>query len=107
MVNIAGVSKSYNDKKELDDISLTIKKGTITSFIGSNGAGKSTLISVISGLISQDDGEVIIDGKNISEVSSKEMAKKVSILKQSNSINLKLTVRELVSFEIGRASCRK
>lgn len=98
MVNIAGVSKSYNDKKVLDDISLTIKKGTITSFIGPNGAGKSTLISVISRLISQDDGEVIIDGKNISEVSSKEMAKKVSILKQSNSINLKLTVRELVSF---------
>jgi|SRR5690625_2654033 len=98
MVNIARVSKSYNDKKVLDDVSLTIEKGTITSFIGPNGAGKSTLISVISRLISQDNGEVMIDGKNISEVNDKELAKKVSILKQSNNINLKLTVRELVSF---------
>lgn len=98
MVNIARVSKSYNDKKVLDDVSLTIEKGTITSFIGPNGAGKSTLISVISRLISQDNGEVMIDGKNISDVNDKELAKKVSILKQSNNINLKLTVRELVSF---------
>lgn len=98
MVNIARVSKSYNDKKVLDDVSLTIEKGTITSFIGPNGAGKSTLISVISRLISQDNGEVMIDGENISDVNDKELAKKVSILKQSNNINLKLTVRELVSF---------
>lgn len=98
MVNIEGVSKFYNDKKVLDDISLSIKKGTITSFIGPNGAGKSTLISVISRLITQDGGEVTIDGENITQVKNNDLAKKISILKQANSINLKLTVRELVSF---------
>jgi|SRR5699024_618536 len=98
MVNIEGVSKFFNDKKVLDDISLNIKKGTITSFIGPNGAGKSTLISVISRLITQDGGEVTIDGKNIKKVKNNDLAKKISILKQSNSINLKLTIRELVSF---------
>src|SRR5699024_3271648 len=90
--------KFYNDKKVLDDISLSIKKGTITSFIGPNGAGKSTLISVISRLITQDGGEVTIDGENITQVKNNDLAKKISILKQANSINLKLTVRELVSF---------
>src|SRR5690625_2908609 len=98
MLNIEGVSKFFNDKKALDDISVNIKKGTITSFIGPNGAGKSTLISMISRLITQDGGEITIDGKDITKVKNNDLAKKLSILKQSNSINLKLTIRELVSF---------
>src|SRR5699024_164266 len=62
------------------------------------GAGKSTLISMISRLIAKDDGEITIDGKDITTSKNKDLAKKISILKQSNSINLKLTVRELISF---------
>lgn len=98
MVNITSVSKIYNDKKVVEDVSLTIKKGTITSFIGPNGAGKSTLISMISRLIEQDGGEITIDGKDIKKGKSSDLAKKISILKQSNAVNLKLTVRELISF---------
>src|SRR5699024_6628061 len=98
MVNIEGISNFYNDKNVLDDISLSIKKGTITSFIGPNGAGKSTLISVISRLITQEGGEVTIDGENITKDKNNDLEKKIYILKQANSINLKLTVRELVSF---------
>src|SRR5690625_2603773 len=98
MVNIEVVSKFFNDKKVLDDISLNIRNGTITSFIDPNGPGTSTLISLISRLITQDGGEVTIDAKNIKKVKNNHLAKKISILKQSNSINLKLTIRELVSF---------
>src|SRR5699024_7867974 len=79
---------------------VKIEKGTITSFIGPNGAGKSTLISMISRLIAKDNGEITIDGKDITKVKDNDMAKKISILKQSNAINLKLTIRELVS--VGR-----
>lgn len=98
MVTIKNVSKSFDDKKVLEDISLNIEKGKITSFIGPNGAGKSTLISMISRLISQDSGEIEIDGKSIRKSTSQDLAKKLSILKQSNHIQMKLTVRELVSF---------
>ncbi|HLR14274.1 MAG TPA: ABC transporter ATP-binding protein [Bacillota bacterium] len=98
MVNIMNVSKKYNDKTVLDNVSVDIQKGTITSFIGPNGAGKSTLISLVSRLIAKDNGEITIGGENIKEVKSEELAKKISILKQSNAINMKLTVRELVSF---------
>lgn len=98
MVNIMNVSKKYNEKTVLDNVSVDIQKGTITSFIGPNGAGKSTLISLVSRLIAKDDGEITIGGENIKEVKSEELAKKISILKQSNAINMKLTVRELVSF---------
>jgi len=98
MVDIKGLLKMYNKKKVIEDVSLTVEKGTLTSFIGPNGAGKSTLISMISRLIVKDEGEISIDGQDITTVKSNQLAKKISILKQSNAVNLKLTVRELVSF---------
>lgn len=98
MVDIKNVFKTYNQKKVIEDVSVKIEKGTITSFIGPNGAGKSTLISMVSRLIAKDDGEITIDGQDILKTKNNELAKKISILKQSNAINLKLTVRELVSF---------
>lgn len=98
MVNIKSVSKQYNDKSVIEDVSLKIERGTITSFIGPNGAGKSTLISMISRLISKDAGEITIDGEDIIDVKNGDLAKKISILKQANTTNVKLTVKELVSF---------
>jgi iron complex transport system ATP-binding protein len=98
MVEVRGVSKRYGNKNVVENVSLKIEKGKITSFIGPNGAGKSTLLSIISRLIAKDAGEVFIDGQDITKYNSNELAKKISILKQSNFINLRLTVRELVSF---------
>jgi iron complex transport system ATP-binding protein len=98
MVDLKNVFKTYNKKNVIEDVSLEITKGTITSFIGPNGAGKSTLISMISRLIAKDNGAITIDGKDIMHTKNNELAKKISILKQSNAINLKLTIRELVSF---------
>lgn len=98
MVEVLNVSKKYGEKKVISNVSVTIPKGKITAFIGPNGAGKSTLLSMISRLIMKDSGNVYIDDKEISEVNDKELAKKISILKQSNNINIRLTIRELVSF---------
>lgn len=98
MVKLKNVFKAYNQRKVIEDVSLEIEKGTITSFIGPNGAGKSTLVSMISRLISKDGGAITIDGEDIMHVKNNEMAKKISILKQTNAVNLKLTIRELVSF---------
>lgn len=98
MVDIKNVFKSYNKKPVIEDVSLTIPKGKITSFIGPNGAGKSTLISMISRLIEKDAGLITIDGEDITEQNDRELARKISILKQSNTMNVKLTVRELISF---------
>ncbi|MFC7395326.1 ABC transporter ATP-binding protein [Scopulibacillus cellulosilyticus] len=98
MVDVRHIFKRYNQKNVVEDVSLKIDKGTITSFIGPNGAGKSTVLSIVARLIKKDGGEVYIDGKELSEWKSNELAKKVAILKQSNHINLRLTIRELVSF---------
>ncbi len=98
MIEIKNVVKQYGNKNVVDNVSVKIEKGKITSFIGPNGAGKSTLLSIISRIISKNQGEVFIDGKEISQWNNDELAKKVSILKQTNHINIRLTVRELVSF---------
>ncbi len=98
MVDLKEVTKRYGSKEVVKDVTVSIEKGKITSFIGPNGAGKSTLLSMVSRLILKDEGEIYIDGQDITKGKSRELAKKISILKQSNHVNLRLTVRELVSF---------
>lgn len=98
MVEIRNVSKRYGAKNVVDRVSLSVVKGSITSFIGPNGAGKSTLLSMISRLISADDGSILIDGQDVNRANSNELARKMSILKQSNDVNIRLSVRDLVSF---------
>lgn len=98
MIEIRNLVKTYGGKNVVDNITATIEKGKITSFIGPNGAGKSTLLSIISRLIQKDGGKVFIEGKSLDSWDSNELAKKISILRQSNNINIRLTIRELVSF---------
>ncbi|CAG7644286.1 ABC transporter ATP-binding protein [Paenibacillus allorhizosphaerae] len=98
MIEVRQVSKQYGGKHVVENVSVRIDKGKITSFIGPNGAGKSTLLSMISRLTTKDTGEVLIDGKEIGSCKSSDLAKQISILKQTNYINVRLTVRELVSF---------
>ena len=98
MIHIKNISKSYGNKKVVDDVSINIPQGKITSFIGPNGAGKSTVLSIMSRLMKRDTGLVMIDGRDVLEWDQKELAKKLAILKQTNHINIRLTIRELVSF---------
>ncbi|WP_394862544.1 iron ABC transporter ATP-binding protein [Paraclostridium bifermentans] len=98
MIQVESLIKKYSNKNVVDKVSINIEKGKITSFIGPNGAGKSTVLSMITRLMKKDNGEVLIDGKRLEEWDNKELSKKIAILKQSNNINLKLTIRELVSF---------
>lgn len=98
MIEVRNISKAYGKINVVYNVTTTIERGKITSFIGPNGAGKSTLLSIIIRLIPKNSGEIIIDGKPLEKWNSSELARKVSILKQSNHINLKLTIRELVSF---------
>ena len=99
MIQLNNISKKYGQKKVVDNVSIEIPEGKITSFIGPNGAGKSTVLSIMSRLMKMDSGSVLIEGRAIEEWKKDDLAKKISILKQSNNISLKLTIRELVSFE--------
>src|SRR5699024_3465747 len=98
MIKVRNLSKMFGKKTVIEDVSLKIHPQKITSFIGPNGAGKSTLLSMVSQLIHADTDEVFLDKTNISNMKSNEFAKKVAILKQSNFMNVRLTIEELVSF---------
>ncbi|MBO8142615.1 MAG: ATP-binding cassette domain-containing protein [Firmicutes bacterium] len=98
MVEVQQVVKCYGPKTVLRDVSLAVKPGTMTSFIGPNGAGKSTLLSIMSRLIPADSGHVLLDGRTLASYDSRELARRISVLRQANHIQLRLTVRELVSF---------
>lgn len=97
-IELRHITKRYGSKAVVDDLSATINKGQITSLIGPNGAGKSTMLSLMNRLLKRDAGEILIDGQELSQTPSGQLAKKLSILKQENHISVRLTVRDLVSF---------
>lgn len=98
MIELRHVTKRYGQKAVVDNVSLSIPTGKITSLIGPNGAGKSTLLSMTSRLLSRDEGEIRVDGQEIGDTDNKELAQKLSILKQENHFSVRLTVQDLVSF---------
>jgi iron complex transport system ATP-binding protein len=98
MIQVKSLSKFYGKKAVVEDVTVNIQPGKITSFIGPNGAGKSTLLSMVSRLLDADTGEVLVDQSDVRKMKSNDFAKCVSILKQSNYMNVRLTIRELVSF---------
>lgn len=98
MIELKNINFSYGNFKALNNVSLSFKEGQLTSLIGSNAAGKSTLFSIISRLINPSSGEVYLDDKNLKDLKNVDISKKMALLKQSNNLSLRITVKELVSF---------
>ncbi|MDY3909630.1 MAG: ABC transporter ATP-binding protein [Eubacterium sp.] len=67
MLKIENLSKSFGDKKAVDNLSLHIRAGEIYGFIGHNGAGKTTTIKACCGIMGQDSGEIYVDGHSMKE----------------------------------------
>ena len=65
MLNIEHLTKTYEDKKAVDDLSLHIASGEIYGFIGHNGAGKTTTLKSIAGILQFDSGEITIGGASV------------------------------------------
>ncbi|MFC5463604.1 ABC transporter ATP-binding protein [Lederbergia graminis] len=95
-INTNGLSIGYTNKLLFEDLNLSIPKGEITVFVGSNGCGKSTLLRSIARLLKPSSGNVLIDGKDVHRLSSKEVAKKLGILPQSPISPEGITVLDLV-----------
>lgn len=98
MIKTENLTKHFGRNCVVDNASLVFKAGEVTAIIGPNGAGKSTLLSMASRLLNKDSGKVFIDNIEIEQWDSGELAKKLSVLRQSNNLNMRFTVKELVSF---------
>ena len=74
MIHTTGITKSFGSLQVLKGIDLTINKGEFVSIIGASGAGKTTLLQIIGSLDKADQGELIVDGINLNQLSDKQLA---------------------------------
>ncbi|MDD3409372.1 MAG: ATP-binding cassette domain-containing protein [Eubacteriales bacterium] len=72
LLRMEGINKSFPGVKALDNVSLTVKAGTVHALMGENGAGKSTLMKCLFGIYSKDSGHIYLDGKEVDFHSSRE-----------------------------------
>lgn len=72
LLELKNITKKFNDKTVLDDISLNIENGEIISLLGQSGSGKTTLLNIILGLINMDEGKLIFNGEDITDVNMKK-----------------------------------
>ncbi|MEN3041705.1 MAG: ABC transporter ATP-binding protein [Fervidobacterium sp.] len=99
MIKIDNLSFFFEETKIFfENLNLLIRDGIITSIIGPNGSGKSTLLNLLARILSPRCGSILIDKMDISRLSRKDIAKKLSIIFQQNYAPEDLTVRELLSF---------
>lgn len=96
MLSIENISFSIQEKKIIDNISINIKNCQINLIIGPNGAGKSTLIKIISGVIQNQEGQIMYNGIKLENIKITELAKIRSVLSQQIDIAFPLSVKEVV-----------
>lgn len=98
MIQTVELTKKYGETLVVDHVSLEIPKYKITSIIGPNGAGKSTYLGMVSRTLSESGGSVFIDQKTLNQWDSNDLAKQMAIMKQSETISIRIMVEDFVSF---------
>lgn len=98
MIEASRLRKAYGEAVVVDDVSLRLPRGGITSIIGPNGAGKSTFLGMVSRLLPMDAGTATVGGLDVTRTPGDVLARRLAILRQENQIVARLTVRDLVSF---------
>ncbi|MCX8999741.1 ABC transporter ATP-binding protein [Rhizobiaceae bacterium BDR2-2] len=91
----------YGTRPVVRGVDLVIVPGTVTTLVGPNGSGKSTLLKALSRLLAPAAGSVLLEGRDIRDLRTREIARKLSILPQGPVVPEGVTVRELVAY--GRA----
>lgn len=96
-IEIRNITKIFGQQKALDDVSFSVDTGSIVGFLGPNGAGKSTLMKIITGLISPDNGQVIVNGVAVAE-NTEAIRKTIGYLPESNPLYYDMYVKEYLQF---------
>ena len=111
-IDLKDVEFAYNkDAKVLNGVSFKAKQGEVTALVGASGCGKTTILKLISRLYDYDEGQILIDGKDIKEISTESLFDKVSIVfqdvvlfNQSVMENIRLGKQDASDEEVKRAA---
>lgn len=95
MISVKNITKSYDHKKAVDDVSFEIGKGEVVGLLGPNGAGKTTILNIITGVLFPDQGEVYVNGQLMSQKES-TIKKEIGYLAEDNPLYTHLLVSESV-----------
>lgn len=105
MLRVQQITGGYAGAPVVKNISFEVEKGELFGILGPNGSGKTTILKMLSGILPNTSGDIIIKGKNLSEYTPKELAKIVAVLPQHSSQAFSYTVKETVS--LGRYAHQK
>ncbi|EMS3996706.1 ABC transporter ATP-binding protein [Listeria monocytogenes] len=97
-LELKNVSFSRKRDFEMKNVSASIPEGKITTLIGPNGSGKSTMLRLMMRLLTPDSGEIFLNDKNITEIPSKDLAKKMTMLSQAPEGLVDVMVHDLVAY---------
>lgn len=97
MIQVKNVTKKYPNVTAVDNISFEVKDGEVVGFLGPNGAGKSTTMNMITGFIEPTDGQIIINGFDISK-KPKKAKKQIGYMPEGTPLYYELTVKEFVHY---------
>lgn len=97
MLEVQHLTKTYGEKRAVDDISFSVSRGEILGFLGPNGAGKSTTMNIITGYLSSTSGTVLVDGFDILAEPIKAKSK-IGYLPEHPPLYLDMTVAEYLDF---------
>lgn len=97
-IQVENLSLSYGNKKVINSISLTIRKGEKAAFVGESGSGKSTLAKALIGLIKYQEGDILFDDESLKNLSLESLYQKVSYLSQDTPV-FDGTIRENLVFD--------
>ncbi|MDF0597987.1 ABC transporter ATP-binding protein [Psychromarinibacter halotolerans] len=98
MIGIRDLDVSLTGSPVLHGITTTLPTARLTALVGPNGAGKSTLLSALGRLVAPTRGEVLLDGRPLADYPNRDLARRLSVLRQDALIGPRLTVEDLVSF---------
>nr|WP_312579633.1 ATP-binding cassette domain-containing protein [Sedimentibacter sp.] len=112
MLKINGLTKSFNmgTDNELvvfNGFDLSIEKSECTSILGANGCGKSTLFNIISGVLSQEKGDIVLNGKNINNLKENERAQFIGRVHQNPSMGVSPSLTILENISLSDKKCQK
>ncbi len=96
-LEVRGIGKSFGATRALDDVSVTVRAGSVHAFVGENGAGKSTLGKIIAGVFPQDQGDLVLRGTTVSFASPRQaLVRGIALVAQEVALVPRLTVAENV-----------